>query len=140
MTQIHWGYSSPLSNVSAVALLMGIVPLLTACPVRDITRPQAASASKQQPIYDYGAQGSITTNEAIAVRGLIPKGTQLDSSGMLPFAQRQSRQAIVSRIGYASTEAADYGRYRTDGGADIDVVYDGEGYAIGVRRSGGTQP
>jgi hypothetical protein len=82
---------------------------------------------------EYGSEGTLTRQEAIVVRGLIRSDIPTRGDGYYPFAQRQSRGAIVSRLGYERWANETTGRY-VMGGGYADVEYDAEGYAIGVHQ------
>lgn len=86
-----------------------------------------------QAWYDYGMDGTMTDQEAVTVEGLITPGSIPDESGTYYFAQRQSRHAVTSRLGYARYESEEASRY-VRGNGYADIVYDRDGYAVGVRE------
>jgi hypothetical protein len=124
--------------------LLNLMGLISACDGRsadslylqqtwdNLTGGNSAQATSPQP---YGVAGDITNSEAVVVKGLIAPGTQPSDDGTYYFAHKQSRRAITNRIGFGAYEEHDYGRYSTGGGNYADILYDNDGYAIGVRRS-----
>lgn len=104
--------------ITAIALLLQVF-----CPL----------AAQAQTWYDYGIDGSMTDQEAVTVEGLVTPGSIPDESGTYHFAQRQSRYAITSRLGYARYESEEASRY-VRGSGYADIVYDSDGYAVGVRQ------
>jgi hypothetical protein len=122
---------------------IALTNLLAACNNNDLNRllnGSSASAGSTQPQrHYYGAQGTITQSEAPVLKGLVTG--QPDEGGFYSFAQPQSRHAITSRVGFENSYQGDSSFYSLANGGEVEIVYDSQGRAIGLRqRVGGQQP
>ena len=121
---------------SVLALLLLNIALMASKCSDDLGLPDyGGTANAGDPIVQpYGAVGTVTPNEAIVVRGLVPNGAIPDADGIYRFAQPQSRNAITSRIGFPASYEGNSDHYQLETGT-AEIIYDASGYAIGVRQN-----